>query len=197
MAVTKTVPAERVNLALQEGISLLGENRAQEFCEKYQNYACNADAIHFIGHLQTNKIRDIINKIGMIESVGSIHLAEALQKECEKIDRILPVLLEVNIGREESKSGFPPEKVRDSLRKIQESFPRLQIQGLMTVPPKAAGDLWLGRMQELYEELRGEVPEFSILSMGMSGDYEQAIRHGSTQVRIGRAIFGERTKQIL
>ncbi len=192
MAVTKTVPAERVNAALAAGISLLGENRVQECCEKYQNYACNSDAIHFIGHLQTNKIRDIIDKIGMVESVGSLHLARALQRELEKKGQSLPVLVQVNIGREPSKSGFLPEEAREALGEIEREAPLLQVRGLMAVPPKTDSDLWFGRMQELFEELRAGRAQFATLSMGMSGDFERAIRFGSTQVRIGSAIFGQR-----
>lgn len=196
MAVTKTVPAQRVNLALKAGITLLGENRVQECCEKYQNYACNANAIHFIGHLQTNKIRDIIEKVGMIESVDSIRLAEALQSVCRKRQEEVEILLQVNVGREETKSGFLPEELFPAWKQIQEQFPSLKVRGLMTVPPRQQGDYWLQKMQELFEKMKDLAPKNakpSILSMGMSEDFEAAIRCGSTQVRIGRGIFGERT----
>lgn len=193
MAVTKTVPAERVNAALAAGITLLGENRVQECCEKYQKYHCKADTIHFIGHLQTNKIRDIIDKIGMVESVDSAHLALALQRECEKQGKTLPVLLQVNIGQEETKGGFSPKEMQQSLlEQIGESCPALEIRGLMAIPPKTGGDFWLGKMQELYEKMKAGGAAFTILSMGMSGDYEQAVRYGSTELRIGSAIFGQR-----
>lgn len=196
MAVTKTVPPERVNLALKAGITLLGENRVQECCEKYQNYACNANAIHFIGHLQTNKIRDIIDKVGMIESVDSIRLAQALQVICEKQKKELDILLQVNIGLEESKSGFLPGDLFPAWEQIREKFPLLKVCGLMTVPPHEKGDYWLRKMQELFEKMKDSAPENAkpaVLSMGMSEDFETAICCGSTQVRIGRGIFGERT----
>lgn len=196
MAVTKTVPADRVNQALEAGIQLLGENRVQECCEKYQNYACNANAIHFIGHLQTNKIRDIIEKVGMIESVDSIRLAKALEDICLKQEREMKILLQVNVGLEETKSGFLPEELFPALEQIREQCPLLKVCGLMTVPPHQEGDYWLRKMQELFEKMKDSAPENakpSVLSMGMSEDFEAAIRCGSTQVRIGRGIFGERT----
>ncbi len=198
MAVTKTVPAGRVNLALRAGADLLGENRVQECCEKYQNYACNANVIHFIGHLQTNKIRDIIDKVGMIESVDSVHLAAALQKECEKRRERLDILLQVNIGAEETKSGLLPEELFPAWEQIAAECPLLRVRGLMTIPPRAEGDFWLRKTQELYLKMKKTAPKsaepgaLDTLSMGMSGDYEAAVRCGSTQVRIGRGIFGER-----
>ena len=194
MAVTKTVDPLRVNLALSAGISLLGENRVQECCEKYQNYSCNRDAIHFIGHLQSNKIRDIIDKVAVIESVDSIRLADALEKECEKQGLEMPILLEINIGREATKSGFLPEEVENALDRIASSCGRISIKGLMTIPPPSSEDDWLRKMEALYQELRVKHPEAGLttLSMGTSGDYTRAVRWGSTQVRLGQAIFGSR-----
>ena len=165
-------------------------------CEKHQNYRCAPDTIHFIGHLQTNKIRDIIEQIGMVESVDTVHLALALQKEAEKHGRMLPVLLQVNIGMEETKSGFAPDLIRDAALQIAEECPRLKISGLMAIPPRQNSDSWLGKTNELFENLcAAGIPgtDFHTLSMGMSGDFEDAVRHGSTQVRIGSAIFGART----
>ncbi|MGI5894437.1 MAG: YggS family pyridoxal phosphate-dependent enzyme [Candidatus Merdivicinus sp.] len=192
MAVTKTVPAERVNMALRAGISLLGENRVQECCEKYQNYTCKPETIHFIGHLQTNKIRDIIDKIGMIESIDSLHLAAALEKECEKRQMEMEILLQVNIAQESTKSGFLLEQIPEAIERIHQDSPHLHMRGLMAIPPKDGGDLWFGKMQQLFEKEREREKSFTTLSMGMSGDFEQAIRYGSTQIRIGTAIFGPR-----
>lgn len=196
MAVTKTVDPLRVNMALSAGICLLGENRAQECCEKYQNYSCNRDAIHFIGHLQSNKIRDIIDKVSMIESVDSIRLAETLEKECEKRGLTMPVLLEINIGREATKSGFLPEEAETALNRIAASCRRVSVKGLMTIPPPSSEDDWLREMEALYQELRAKRPEAGLttLSMGTSGDYTRAVRWGSTQVRLGQAIFGSRNR---
>lgn len=194
MAVTKTVPPDRVNVALQEGISLLGENRVQELCQKAAFYRASKDKIHFIGHLQTNKIRDIIEKVSMVESVDSLHLAEALSRECEKWGMEMDVLLQVNIGKEETKSGFYEEDVLDALERIAQ-LPGLKLRGLMTIPPRFSGTLYFEKMQELFllcKEKKIEGAECSVLSMGMSDDYKEAIACGATQIRLGRAIFGER-----
>ena len=145
--------------------------------------------------MQTNKIRDIIDKVGMIESVDSIRLSAALQAECEKRGKSLGILLQVNIGAEETKSGFLPEALLPAAKEIREGFPSLKICGLMTVPPRADGDYWLQKTRELFEKLKDSSPEGqkpAALSMGMSEDFEAAIGCGSTQVRIGRGIFGER-----
>ena len=195
MAVTKTVPPERVNEALRAGVALLGENRVQECCEKYQSYACTREQIHLIGHLQTNKIRAIIDKVSMIESVDTLHLAAALNEECARHGMELDILLQVNIGNEATKSGFSPEDLPGAYNEISASCPRLRVRGLMTIPPNVPVDRYFGRMEELYRQLQGSAPAGcrpDILSMGMSGDFERAIRFGSTQVRLGRALFGER-----
>lgn len=195
MAVTKTVPPERVNKALDAGVRLLGENRVQECCEKYQSYHCTAEQIHLIGHLQTNKIRSIIDKVSMIESVDSLHLAKELDEALKKRDMEMDILLQVNIGMEPRKSGFAPEELLEAYKEIGDSCSQLRLRGLMAIPPKEEGDRYFGKMEEFYQKLRdvsapGKAPE--ILSMGMSGDFEQAIRFGSTQIRLGRALFGAR-----
>lgn len=196
MAVTKTVDPERVNIALDAGVSLLGENRAQELMEKNSFYTCEKSRIHFIGHLQSNKIRDIISRVSCVESVDSLHLASALSAQAEKAGIIMPCLLEVNIGQEESKSGFSPEGVLDAAGEIA-ALPNLSLRGLMTVAPASAGqnhdDRCFGRMQELFLALREkEGSGIDTLSMGMTGDFEMAVRRGSTLVRIGQGIFGAR-----
>ena len=196
MAVTKTVPPERVNEAIRAGVSLLGENRVQECCEKYQSYACTREQIHLIGHLQTNKIRAIIDKVSMIESVDTLHLAAALQEECARREMEMDVLLQINIGGEATKGGFSPEDLRRAYDEIGASCPRLRVRGLMAIPPNVPEDRYLGRMEELYRQLQDAAPAGNrpdVLSMGMSGDFERAIRFGSTQIRLGRALFGERT----
>ena len=195
MAVTKTVGPERVNEALEAGVELLGENRAQELREKFQFYACNSAKIHFIGHLQTNKIKDIINRVACVESVDSVHLAHELNEACRKADRELDIFLQVNIGSEPQKSGFLPGEVSGAAREIT-AFDRLHIKGLMAVPPHVPGEQYLAAMAALRDELRtADIPgaSFDELSMGMSEDYAAAVRHGSTILRIGRGIFGDRT----
>lgn len=201
MAVTKTVSPERVNIALGEGVDLLGENRVQEFLGKNLSYNCEKSQIHFIGHLQTNKIRDIINKVSCIQSIDSLRLANAVSSAARKAGIVMPCLLEVNIGREESKSGFAPEGVLDAAREIA-ALSGISLHGLMTVAPAVAGktgdDSCFRDMQQLFTQLQeSSLPGASIdtLSMGMTGDFEMAVRCGSTLVRVGQGIFGARDVQ--
>lgn len=194
MGVTKTVPAHRVNLALAAGVTLLGENRAQELRDKFDAYDCGPEKIHFIGHLQTNKIRDIMGKVSCVQSVDSVRLAEALSQAVLNRSDSLAVFLQVNIGREETKSGFLPEEMPDALKRISE-LPGLRVEGLMAIPPRGAGDQYLGEMAQLRAQMAAlELPGVSLshLSMGMSEDYPLAVRWGATILRIGRGIFGER-----
>jgi len=195
MAVTKTMPYDVINEAFREGVTLFGENRVQEFKGKLPFYEIPKDKIHFIGHLQTNKIRDIIDSVSMIESVGSIHLAEELSKESKKRGILTSVLLQVNIGAEETKGGFFKSEIADSLKQIRE-LENIKVCGLMAIPPRISGDKYFKEMQELFllcKELEKENSDsFSVLSMGMSEDYCEAIACGSTQIRLGRALFGER-----
>ena len=195
MGVTKTVPAHRVNLALTAGVTLLGENRAQELRDKFDAYDCGPEKIHFIGHLQTNKIRDIMGKVSCVQSVDSVRLAEALSQAVLNRSDSLAVFLQVNIGREETKSGFLPEEMPDALKRISE-LPGLRVEGLMAIPPRGAGDRYLGEMAQLRAQLAAlELPGVSLshLSMGMSEDYPWAVRWDATILRIGRGIFGERS----
>ncbi len=195
MAVTKTVPYETVNEAFKAGVTLLGENRVQEFREKLPFYEAPKEKIHFIGHLQTNKIRDIIENVSMIESVDSFRLAEAIEKECVKRSLVMKILLEVNIGNEATKSGFLKQDIPEVLRKLS-AFENIEVCGLMAIPPRGESDKYFGEMNELFllcKELKIGNPDiFETLSIGMSGDYQKAIAYGSTQIRLGRALFGER-----
>lgn len=194
MAVTKTVSPELVNRAIEQGIRLLGENRVQEFLDKQKQYAPVSEGIHFIGHLQTNKVKYIIDKVDMIESVGSLKLAEEIEKRAAQLDRRMPVLLEVNISAEETKSGFLPEMVFEAFRSIS-ALPHLEVSGLMAIPQKGNGGYYFQKLHELFEEMRVCAEDkkiFSVLSMGMSADYEEAILHGSTLIRLGTALFGKR-----
>jgi pyridoxal phosphate enzyme (YggS family) len=134
MAVTKTQPPEKVNAAISAGITLLGENRAQELLEKYDAYDKGGVDIHFIGHLQTNKVKQIADKVSMTHSVDSIRLAEEINRQCEKLGKTMDVLVEVNIAGELSKSGVPPEAVEELLENIG-ALSSLRLRGLMTVPP--------------------------------------------------------------
>ncbi|NLT08400.1 MAG: YggS family pyridoxal phosphate-dependent enzyme [Ruminococcus sp.] len=189
MAVTKTVPPEAVNHAIGLGIDLLGENRVQEYQSKKDAYDKSAE-VHFIGHLQTNKIKYIISSVSMIQSIDSLKLAQETDRLAAKNGLVMDILCEVNIGGEESKSGVAPEELGDLLREIA-SLESLRLRGLMTIPPPSDSDIFLGRMQELYNKYASEYG-FDTLSMGMTHDYAQAIRYGSNIVRIGTGLFGAR-----
>lgn len=194
MAVTKTVEPEFVNVAINEGINLLGENRAQELLSKYDAYILKNESIHFIGHLQRNKVKSIINKVGMIESVDSVELAREIDKQSKKHNLIMPVLIEVNIGLQESKNGVLPENLEQLLYDVSQ-FENISVQGLMAIPPMENVDKYFKNMQRLYIDIKDKkIDNINInhLSIGMSSDYESAIKYGATIVRIGSAIFGNR-----
>ncbi len=194
MAVTKTVPPEEVNVAVSAGIHLLGENRVQEFLSKCADYDQSAE-VQFIGHLQTNKVKQIVGKVTLIHSVDSLHLLQEIEKTAAQRALIQEILLEVNIGGETSKSGCTPEML-PALYDAAKACSHVKVRGLMTIPPHfendAEADACFGRMQTLFEEMKHSAPDFDILSMGMSGDFEAAIRHGATLIRLGSALFGAR-----
>lgn len=193
MAVTKTVAPEAVNHAVSLGIDLLGENRVQEYQSKKDFYDKSAE-VQFIGHLQTNKVKYIINSVSMIQSVDSVKLAAEINRLAKANDRVMDVLCEVNIGGEESKSGVSPDALYGLLEEISE-MPNIRVKGLMTIPPPSESDVFLGRMQELFRNAAdrniGGV-DMDVLSMGMTHDYTEAVKYGSTLVRIGTGLFGER-----
>ncbi|MCL1823309.1 MAG: YggS family pyridoxal phosphate-dependent enzyme [Oscillospiraceae bacterium] len=196
MAVTKTVPTEKVNYALSLGIELLGENRAQEFLQKHAFYEKNTKKveIHFIGGLQNNKVRVIIDKIDMIQSADSVKLLTEIEKQAKARNLNMNVLIEVNIGSEFSKNGIKPDGLSALLVQADE-FEHITLRGLMAIPPVNAEEKVYANMQKLYEESKSKVrrPEkFDTLSMGMSGDYRTAIKHGANIIRIGSALFGNR-----
>lgn len=198
MAVTKTNSAERVNSAIKGGITLLGENRAQELLEKYESYDKQNCDIHFIGHLQSNKVKSVIDKVTMIESVDRLSLAKEIDRCAKVLGRIMPVLVEVNIGKEESKSGVDPEMLEDFLAQIAE-FDSIKVMGLMTIPPNTDDTVikerYFAQMYRHFIDIKAKKMDnvnMDILSMGMSRDFLLAIKHGSNIVRIGRGLFGER-----
>ncbi|MEG0692444.1 MAG: YggS family pyridoxal phosphate-dependent enzyme [Oscillospiraceae bacterium] len=194
MAVTKTVAPEVINIAIENGIQLLGENRVQEYLEKHEFYNTACDNIHFIGHLQTNKVKYIIDKVGMIQSVSSTNLAIEIDKRSQFAKKSMDILVEVNIANEASKSGFSDQEALDAILLIS-SYKNINIRGLMCIPPKENVELYFGKMNELFCKIKAQNIErvsMDFLSMGMSGDYEQAIRHNSNIIRLGSALFGER-----
>lgn len=190
MAVTKTVPAETVNLVFDLGLNLLGENRVQEYQSKAELYDKRAE-VHFIGHLQTNKVKYIINSVSMIQSVDSFKLAQEISRLAIANNKVMDILCEVNIGGEESKSGTAPGELGELLEQVS-ALEGVRVRGLMTIPPPADSDIYLGRMQELYASFREDYA-MNILSMGMTNDYVQAVKYGSTLVRIGTGLFGARS----
>jgi len=188
MAVTKTVVPEKINFAILNGISLLGENRVQEFLEK-RDYYRNMGEIHFIGGLQNNKVKAIIDKVSMIHSVDSVKLAEEIDKRAHSAGVITDALIEVNIGAEASKHGVKPDGELDELVGAIRELKNVRLRGLMVIPPfdKDSGS-YFAKTQKLFENIKG----IDTLSMGMSGDYETAILYGSNIVRLGTALFGNR-----
>ncbi len=190
MAVTKTVAPEAVNHAVKLGLDLLGENRVQEYLSKAEAYDKSAE-VQFIGHLQTNKVKYIINSVSMIQSVDSLRLGQEISRLAVKNGRVMDILCEVNIGGEDSKSGIAPAELKQLIEELGE-LEGIRIRGLMTIPPPSDSDLFLGRMKELYDSVSSEYEGMDTLSMGMTHDYAEAIRYGSTLVRIGTGLFGAR-----
>lgn len=192
MAVTKTVAPEIVNHAIELGLDLLGENRVQEYLSKAEAYS--PAEIHFIGGLQTNKVKYIIESVSMIQSVDSFKLGTEIDRLAAKHGKVMDILCEVNIGGEESKGGVAPDKLRELIAQLAQ-LKNIRIKGLMTIPPPSQSDIFLGRMQELYNDLRDnkiEGADMQVLSMGMTHDYAEAVKYGSTLVRIGTGLFGAR-----
>lgn len=193
MAVTKTVEPEFINHAVSLGVDLLGENRVQEYQSKMEQYDKSAE-VHFIGHLQSNKVKYIINSVKMIQSVDSIKLANEINRLASEHSLTMDVLCEVNIGGEESKSGVPASQAEELVRQMAE-LKNLRVCGLMTIPPPSDSDVFLAKMQELFigiSEKNITNVNMDVLSMGMSGDYVNAVKYGSTLVRIGTGLFGNR-----
>ena len=198
MCVTKTVEAPYINKALELGADLIGENRVQEYLGKRDELNLNGVEKHLIGHLQTNKVRQIVGEVDMIESVSSVKLAKEISKESAKRGIVTNCLVEVNIGKEESKSGVYIEELSDTLYEIAE-LPAMKVLGLMTIPPICDTEkevlAYFEKMHESFIDIKNKKIDnisMQILSMGMSGDYEAAISEGSNIVRVGSAIFGAR-----
>lgn len=197
-AATKMNGAEAVREAIAAGIDCCGENRVQELTEKMDQDAYRGVPIHFIGHLQTNKVKQVVGKVDLIQSVDRMNLVEALEKEAARQGIVQNILLEVNVGREESKSGFLPEQLHQVLENMGQ-FSHLKVKGLMAIPPISHFEGENRRyFQEIYQfsvdisRKKYDNVDMDCLSMGMSGDYADAIACGATMIRIGTAIFGAR-----
>ena len=197
-AATKMNDADSVRQAIAGGVDLCGENRVQELTAKQKENAYEGAPVHFIGQLQTNKVKQVVGKVDVIQSVDRLNLLEAIQKEAAKQGIIQDIFLEVNIGNEESKSGFKASEVLPLLEHIGE-YPNIFVRGLMTIPPvsKKIGDnrKFFQEMLQLSVDISAKKYDnvlVECLSMGMSDDFEDAVACGSTMIRVGTAIFGAR-----
>ena len=194
---SKMNDADACRAAIAAGIDALGENRVQEMTAKLAEDAYTGAPLHFIGHLQRNKVKQVVGKVDLIQSVGSLELLQEIEKTAAKLEIVQDILLEVNIGREEAKSGFMPEAAEEAAKAALEC-PHVRVRGLMTIPPADASREencgYFRQVRALYVDINTKLfhNDFKYLSMGMSGDYEDAIRFGATMVRVGSAIFGAR-----
>lgn len=196
LAATKTVDAETINYAISKGINYIGENKVQELLSK--NDDVTEAHRHFIGHLQTNKVKDIIDKVELIQSVDSVKLAKEISKQALKANKEIDILLEVNIGDEESKWGFTPDNLEENLREIAD-LPAIHIKGLMAIPPicddSEENRKFFKQMYKLFIDIGTKKIDNSnmcYLSMGMSDDFDVAIEEGANLIRLGTALFGRR-----
>ncbi len=199
VAVSKTVPADRVREAIDAGVSILGENYIQEALEKHHLLSDGAVSWHFIGHLQSNKAKHAVRIFDLIHSVDRLKLVRELDKGAAKIDKVQKILIQVNIAEEATKSGVHETDLLE-LIKAASGLDNISIQGLMTMPPyfddPEAARPFFAELRRLRDRIEDEkIPNVGMaeLSMGMTGDFEAAIQEGATLVRIGTAIFGERT----
>ncbi|MEQ2371848.1 YggS family pyridoxal phosphate-dependent enzyme [Blautia sp. CLA-JM-H16] len=197
IAVSKTKPVEMLKEAYEAGARVFGENKVQEIVDKYDQMPSDVKW-HMIGHLQRNKVKYIVDKVAMIHSVDSLRLAETIEKEAEKKNVVVPILIEVNVAEEESKFGLKPEEVLSFIEQIAD-FSHIQIKGLMTIAPYVEN---AEENREIFRELKKLSVDIaakninnvtmSVLSMGMTGDYMVAVQEGATMVRVGTGIFGAR-----
>ena len=210
LAATKTVDVDTINFAIRNGITHIGENRVQELLEKYDDICKDKVTIHFIGRLQTNKVKYICDKVSMIHSVDSLKLAKEIDRQCAKIGKVMEILVEVNIGEEESKGGIFASELEAFLKEIS-VFSNIRVMGLMCIPPRVLtaeneeinastkksykNNAFFEKIMKLFLDISQKKLDniyMQELSMGMSDDFECAVCHGSTMVRIGRGLFGSR-----
>ncbi len=183
--------------AIAAGIDALGENRVQEMTQKLSEHAYDGAPLHFIGHLQRNKVKMVVGKVALIESVGSTELLSLIDAQADKLAIVQDILLEVNIGDEDAKSGFAASDLPAAAQAAR-SLPHIRVRGLMCIPPVAEGEHgsipYFEKVHALFVDINEKLYDnrLDILSMGMSGDYEDAVRTGATMVRVGTAIFGHR-----
>lgn len=199
VAATKVQTSDTIRAAIAAGIRICGENRVQEMTAHLDDDAYAGARLHFIGHLQTNKVRQVAGRVDLIESVDSPRLLEAISKRAGELEIVQDILLEVNIAREESKGGVSPDKLPLLAEKALE-LPHIRLRGLMCIPPAAAPGAsnreFFAQTRQLFVDIRNKIadnnPDMDCLSMGMSGDFEDAVEEGATLVRVGTALFGPR-----
>lgn len=194
---SKMNDAEACQEAIAAGIDVLGENRVQEMTAKLAQNAYDGAPLHFIGHLQRNKVKQVVGKAALIQSVGSEELLREIDRQAEKLGLVQDILLEVNIGGEAAKSGFAPAALADAAA-LARTLPYVRVRGLMTIPPADASReenmVYFQKVHALYVDINEKMYDnkWEYISMGMSGDFADAIRCGSNMVRVGTAIFGAR-----
>ena len=199
VAATKVQTSETIREAIAAGVQVCGENRVQEFNRHWEEGAYEGARVHFIGHLQRNKVKYLVGKVDLIESVDSLPLLTAIQERSAKLGVVQAILIEVNVAGEASKSGVEPEALEELLNQAGQ-MDRIRVRGLMSSPPvslEPGGNVeYFRRMYQLFIDTQGKMADnrttVDILSMGMSGDFEDAIACGATQVRVGTALFGAR-----
>ena len=197
IAVTKTIDTDQMNAALKMGIKIIGENKVQEIMEKYDKIEYETQW-HMIGHLQTNKVKYIIDKVDLIQSVDSIRLAKEIDKRAKKINKIIDILIQINVADEETKFGLSSNKIDNTIKEISD-LGNIRVQGLMAMVPYVEDPEvvrpYFKKMKKIYDSLKNssfQKVSMNYLSMGMTNDYMVAIEEGSNMIRIGTGIFGER-----
>lgn len=199
VAATKVQSSETIRAAIAAGITVCGENRVQEMTAHLDDDAYAGAGLHFIGHLQTNKVKYVVGRVDLIQSVGSRRLLEAIEERADRLSLVQDILLEVNVGGEQSKSGARADEA-PALAVLAARLPHVRLRGLMCIPPAAVnpGDnrRFFAETRNLFVDIRSRmddnVSDMDCLSMGMSRDYEDAVREGATLVRVGTALFGPR-----
>lgn len=190
---TKTICPEIINQSIELGVKVVAENKVSEFREKNQSIIGASQ--HFIGHLQTNKVKYLVGKVDLIHSVDSIHLAKAISDQASKNGVTQDILVQINIGLEEQKSGFAPEQTFDAVKEIS-SMPHVRIRGLMAMLPLTDDKLLLKnlclQMRDKFDKIKSQYKNIDFLSVGMSADYKIAIQNGSNMIRLGSTIYGKR-----
>jgi len=199
VAATKTQTGDTIRRAIAAGVTVCGENRVQELMTHLEENAYENAQVHFIGHLQTNKVKYVVGRVSLIHSVSSERLLLAIEKQAEKLALVQDILLEINLAGEESKSGFAPEETLAAAR-FTAGLPHVRLRGLMCIPPVSTQSgknlpyfKKLARLAvDIRQEMGDNIADIVYLSMGMSGDYQDAVSAGATHIRVGTAIFGPR-----